>query len=383
MDEGGADHGGKTMASAWDWKMNPPAAAVAAIRWAPGETKWRAGGAMEHETMNSRSPFRLMGLFLALVPGSLWLQAREPAGNLQDLVRLESKVGQVSRNVLPATVALLSDRTGSSGSGVITSEDGLILTAAHVVQGTDELLVVFPDGKQVQGKVLGANYSKDIAMVKITDPGKWPFVKMGASKGLEAGDWVVALGHSAGFDAGRTPPVRFGRVISKGPGNFLTTDCTLIGGDSGGPLFDLDGKIVGIHSSIGQSLTNNNHAGIDGFRDDWDRILAGETWGALSMNPFANPEMPVLGIDMAMMRGVKGVIVRNMVAESPAADAGVRIGDVIRSLDGSAVRDGGELLQILAKRQAGDQVKLGVLRDNEALEITVKLKRRNELFEEQ
>ena len=95
---------------------------------------------------------------------------------------------------------------------------------------------------------------------------------MGASKPLEAGDWVIALGHSAGFDAGRTPPVRFGRVISKGPGNFLTTDCTLIGGDSGGPLFDLDGKIVGIHSSIGVSLTNNNHAGIDGFREDWDRI---------------------------------------------------------------------------------------------------------------
>jgi len=338
---------------------------------------------MQHETMRVKPPFPIIGLFLWLVPGSLWLQAREPAGNLQDLVKLESKVGQVSHKVLPATVALLSDRTGSSGSGVIASEDGLILTAAHVVQGTDQLLVVFPDGKQVQGKVLGANYSKDIAMVKITDAGKWPFVKMGASKGLAAGDWVVALGHSAGFDAGRTPPVRFGRVISKGPGNFLTTDCTLIGGDSGGPLFDLDGNIVGIHSSIGQSLTNNNHAGIDGFRDDWDRILAGETWGALSMNPFANPEMPVLGIDMAVMRGVKGVIVRNMIAESPAADAGVRIGDVIRSLDGSAVRDGGELLQILAKRQAGDQVKLGVLRDNEALEITVKLKRRNELFEEQ
>ena len=176
----------------------------------------------------------------------------------------------------PATVALLSERTGSSGSGVITTEDGLILTAAHVVQGAEEILVVFPDGKQVRGKVLGANYSKDIAMVQIEETGKWPFVEMGASKQLEAGDWVIALGHSAGFDASRPPPVRFGRVISKGPGNFLTTDCTLIGGDSGGPLFGLDGKIVGIHSSIGQSLTNNNHAGIDGFREDWDRIHAGE-----------------------------------------------------------------------------------------------------------
>jgi serine protease Do len=323
----------------------------------------------------------VIGLSCWMLAGLPSLAAREPTRDLGDLIRLESKVEEVSRKVLPATVALLSERTGASGSGVITTEDGLILTAAHVVQGADQLLVVFPDGKQVPGKVLGANYSKDIAMVRIAEPGKWPFVPMGASKPLDAGDWVIALGHSAGFDPGRPPPVRFGRLISKGPGNFMTTDCTLIGGDSGGPLFGLDGKIVGIHSSIGQSLTNNNHAGIDGFREDWDRLIAGETWGELSLNPFANPEMPVLGIGMGMVRGVNGVIVESVVHGSPAAAAGVRAGDVIRSMDGSAVRDGGELLQILAKRQAGDQVKLGVRRDQQSLEMNVTLKRRNELFE--
>jgi serine protease Do len=250
-----------------------------------------------------------------------------------------------------------------------------------VVQGAETMLVVFPDGKQVQGRVLGANYSRDMAMVRIQDKGRWPFVELGASKTLDAGDWVVALGHSAGFDPARTPPVRFGRVISKGPGNFLTTDCTLIGGDSGGPLFDLDGRVVAIHSSIGQSLANNNHAGIDGFREDWERMQAGETWGELSLNPFANPEMPVLGIGMAMMRGLKGVIVENVVQGSPAAAAGVRSGDVITSLDGSPVGDGGELLQLLAKRQAGDEVKLGVRRDQQTLQMNVTLKRRSELFE--
>jgi serine protease Do len=333
--------------------------------------------------MKAKSILMVIGLGLWQLSGWAQLQAREPSRTLADLVGLESKVEAVARKVQPATVALLSERTGSSGSGVLASEDGLILTAAHVVQGAEELLVVFPDGKQVQGKVLGANYSKDIAMVQITrSQGKWPFVALGSSKALDAGDWVVALGHSAGFDAGRSPPVRFGRVVSKGPGNFLTTDCTLIGGDSGGPLFDLDGRIIGIHSSIGQSLTNNNHAGIDGFREDWDRIRAGETWGALSMNPFANPEMPVLGIGMAMMRGVKGVIVESVVAGSPAAASGVRMGDVIRTLDGSVVRDGGELLQILAKRQAGDLVNLGLVRDKENMEVKVTLKRRNELYEQ-
>ncbi len=345
------------------------------------ETNSLAGGAMVHETMNMNRMTRIMAISLWLGAACLPLVAREPSRNLEDLARLEAKVKDVSRKVLPATVALLSERTGSSGSGVITTEDGLILTAAHVVQGAEELLVVFPDGKQVPGKVLGANYSKDIAMVKIAKSGKWPYAEMGTSEDLAAGDWVVALGHSAGFDASRPPPVRFGRVISEGPGNFLTTDCTLIGGDSGGPLFDLSGRIVGIHSSIGQSLTNNNHAGIDGFREDWKRIHAGETWGALSLNPFANPEMPVLGIGMAMARGIKGVIVESVVHGSPAAAAGVRPGDLIRSLDGSAVRDGAELLQLLAKRQAGDLVKLGVLRDRDSLDMNVTLKRRNELFE--
>jgi serine protease Do len=332
--------------------------------------------------MNMTPTIRIMKLGAVwLAAAILPLTAREPARNLEDLARLESKVQSVSEKVLPATVALLSETTGSSGSGVITREDGLILTAAHVVQGADEMLVVFPDGKQVRGKVLGANYSKDIAMVKINQRGNWPFVELGESKPLAAGDWVVALGHSAGFDAARTPPVRFGRVISKGPGNFLTTDCTLIGGDSGGPLFGVDGKIVGIHSSIGRSLTNNNHAGIDGFREDWDRIEDGETWGTLSLNPFANPEMPVLGIGMGMARGVNGVIVESVVRDSPAAAAGVRIGDVIRSLGGSDVRDGAQLLQVLAKCQPGDQVKLGFMRDRQRFEVDVTLKPRNELFQ--
>ena len=337
---------------------------------------------MNHETMKTTSILQILTLGLALTAGGARLEARAPAHNLLDLVRIESKVGEVSRKVMPATVALISDRTGSSGSGVVITEDGLILTAAHVVQGADVLLVVFPDGKQVQGKILGANYSKDIAMVKIVDAGKWPVVTMGKSKPLEAGDWVIALGHSAGFDAARTPPVRFGRVISKGPGNFLTTDCTLIGGDSGGPLFDLDGNLVAIHSSIGESLSNNNHAGIDGFREDWDRLKAGEAWGALTLNPFANPEMPVLGIGMGMIRGVQGVVVESVVPRSPAAAAGVRVGDLIRSIDGTIVADGSGLLKIIAKKRAGDEVTLALLRDRNELETKVTLKRRNELFQQ-
>lgn len=308
--------------------------------------------------------------------------AREPAESLADLKKLETMVSQVSTKSMPATVALVSEKTGSSGSGVLVSADGLILTAAHVVQGMKEVDVYFNDGKKWLGKVLGANYSKDIGMVKMVDTGPWPFVEIGASKPLEAGDWVVALGHSAGFDPARTPPVRFGRVMSDGPGNYFTTDCTLIGGDSGGPLFGIDGKLVGINSSIGESWKNNNHAGVDGFREDWDKLIAGETWGTLQMNPLANPETPVLGIGMGIVleRGVQGVPVQSIVPNSPAAAAGLRVGDLILSVDGEPVSEGGDLQQVLVKREAGDKVDLGIQRGEGKLEMNVELVKREELY---
>ncbi len=324
----------------------------------------------------------MRNFYIFLISGlaCLALQAREPVKRIEDLISLEKRVQAVSEKALPATVALVSDGTGSSGSGVIINKGGLILTAAHVIQGMKEVDVYFPDGKKWGGKVLGANYSKDIGMVQLVDAGPWPFVDLGESKPLEAGDWLVALGHSAGFDPARTPPVRFGRVMSDGPGNYFTSDCTLIGGDSGGPLFDLDGKLVGINSSIGESWKNNNHAGVDGFREDWERLLAGETWGALQMNPLANPETPVLGIVMGLRDEGRGVRVQKVEPNSPAAAAGLRVGDTIVTVDNEPVKGGTELQQVLIKKEVGDMVSLGLLRGTEKLKVDVELVKREELF---
>src|SRR5690606_29917481 len=106
----------------------------------------------------------------------------------------------------------------------------------------------------------------------------------------------------------------------------------------------------------GRSVQNNNHAGIDGFTEDWERLLNGDVWGKLELNPFDNPEKPVLGVDIASNWRGRGVLVDFVRPGLPAAKAGMKPGDVIVAIDGSDVRNGGELLQLLAKRQGGDTV---------------------------
>jgi serine protease Do len=338
----------------------------------PGQTKRVDRVALTcDEAMKHKRFFHGMtgALLAAALLSPVW--ARDPVGTIEDVRKLEQKISAVATKAMPATVALISEDSGASGSGVITTADGLILTAAHVIEGAEKVQVVFPDGKQVNGKVLGANLSKDIGLVQIVEDGPWPYIERGESKPLQAGDWVIAMGHSAGFDAARTPPVRFGRVVSDGPGNFLTTDCTLIGGDSGGPLFDLDGKVVGINSSIGQALKNNNHAGVDGFKEDWERLMAGEVWGELQMNPMLNPERPILGIALGPSVRGGGAVIGGVSAH--ASKAGLRPGDVIESIDGTKIRDGAFLQVLLAKKQAGDKVTVSVKRGGQSLDVEVEL----------
>jgi len=324
---------------------------------------------------------------LVIATAALFLptgQARgaEPVRTLDELRGIEAQVKAVYATTLPATVALLSDAVGSSGSGTIISDDGLIATAAHVVMGSEEVRVLFPDGQEHPGRVLGADFTKDVALVKIQSDGKtkFPAVGLGRSAPLKVGDWVVALGHSAGFDPTRKPPLRFGRVVSTGPGEMLTADCSLIGGDSGGPLFDLGGRLVGIHSSIGGAVNNNNHAGIDALRDDWKRLMAGDTWGRLALNPLANPETPVLGFVMGLGRG--GVPVEDVVPGSPAAKAGLRPGDILTHLDGKQIPDGKTLLVELAHMKPGRQVKISVMRGRRKLAFTAVLARRGDFYQQ-
>ena len=157
---------------------------------------------------------------------------------------------------LPATVGL--NVQDGQGSGVIVSKDGYVLTAGHVsgAPGT-RVTVVLSNGTMVRAQALGANNGIDSGMVKITTPGEYPFVPLGSTMNLVAGQWVVALGHPGGYQVSRPPVLRLGRILTVrgGPRGAVGTDCPLINGDSGGPLFDLDGRLIGINSRIGPMTT--------------------------------------------------------------------------------------------------------------------------------
>src|ERR1043166_8191567 len=118
-------------------------------------------------------------------------------------------------------------------------------------------------------------------MVKIADgkDTKYPFLEMGKSADLKVGQWVIAIGHPDGVRANRGPVVRVGRILVASQ-FVLQTDCTLVGGDSGGPLFDMEGRVIGIHSRIGGAkIIENMHVPIDTYREEWDRLAAGEEYG--------------------------------------------------------------------------------------------------------
>ncbi|MGB0991987.1 MAG: S1C family serine protease [Akkermansiaceae bacterium] len=300
--------------------------------------------------------------------------------NIEQLKALQTKVQAVAKKVLPATVSLTSARSGASGSGVIVNKEGLILTAGHVIRGAKEVTVTFPDGKQTRGKVLGANFTRDSAMVQIIGKAEnengWPHVEVGNSKGLGSGTFVVALGHAGGFDPTRTPPVRFGRLMTtQNKNRFITSDCTLIGGDSGGPLFDLNGKVIGIHSSIGRSLESNNHASIQGFHEDWEKLKKGESWGRLGGSRLDNPDAPVLGImTTRTRRGAVGI--RHVFEGSGAHKAGIRAGDTIISIQGKKITNLQALHAELLNYKPGDKVAVRLQRADQIITRTVTLSRR-------
>jgi serine protease Do len=284
--------------------------------------------------------------------------------NVDDLKAIQAHVKAVVEKVMPAVVNV---RIGNSqGSGVIVTEDGYVLTAGHVSGNPDrDAIVIFPDGKQVKGKTLGWNRGIDSGMVKITDEGKYPFCSMGKSGELKKGEWCIAIGHPGGYKAGRTPPVRLGRVLDAGT-VLIRTDCTLVGGDSGGPLFDMYGKVIGIHSRINGAITQNIHVPVDTYHETWDRLAKGESWGG-------GLGIPTARLGMQADPEAKICKVAKIEEGSAADKAGLKVDDVITAVNGKKIATFDDLRAEIEKRKPGDVITLDVRRGEETLKLEAKL----------
>lgn len=205
---------------------------------------------------------------------------------ITDLRTIETRVKDIVARVSPAVVAVNLRSGGGivSGSAVVISADGLVLTAAHVA-GTPkrEVTFLFPDGRTAKGITLGTDHDADAGLMRITDAGPWPFAPLGDLADARLGDWVVALGHPGGFDAKRPVDARLGRIIMQ-TARTMQTDSILLSGDSGGPLFDINGRVIGIHSSISTNAEQNFHVPISAFVQDWTRLANSENWGTPAAN---------------------------------------------------------------------------------------------------
>ena len=287
---------------------------------------------------------------------------------LAELKAMDQHQRQLVEKLTACTVGIVIGP--AHGSGVIITQDGYVLTAAHVAgEPRRKATFVLPDGRQVKGESCGLYRTMDAGLMKITDPGPWPFAPMAKADDVRVGQWCVATGHPGGFEKGRNPVVRMGRVIVKDKLS-ITTDCTLVGGDSGGPLFDMDGHVIGINSRIGRFLTANMHVPIAAYHEAWDRLVKYEAWGHM---PGTGPFLGVVGdqgSDVAKIASVR--------EDSPAKKAGLEPGDVIVKFGGKPVQDFTALQTFVGDSQPGDKVALEVLRGDKTLTLNVVIGERRE-----
>ena len=295
------------------------------------------------------------------------LRGRAPA-DIEELKALQERIRDLTDDILASTVAIQVGR--ANGSGVIVSKDGYVLTAAHVA-GTPKqsALIWLSDGSVKRGITLGLNQELDAGMIKITEPGDWPFAPLGQSSQLKAGQWCLATGHPGGFDGSRRSPVlRWGRVL-KTERSAILTDCTLVGGDSGGPLFDMHGRVVGIHSRIGKNLTINVHVPVDPYRSSWDRLVRGEVWGML--DPSQQGWLGVTSDDTS-----NDAKILEVVSGSPARMAGLRPGDVIVQVNEAQIGSFGDLQSEIRQHRPDDEVRLVVRRGEDEVPMVLRLGKR-------
>ena len=268
------------------------------------------------------------------------------------------------------------------GSGFVISEDGYIVTNNHVIDGADEIMIEFFDGKELPATLVGRDKNVDIALLKVEASGALPFVDFGDSDVARVGDWVMAMGNplGQGFSVSAGIISARNRELSGAYDDFIQTDAAINRGNSGGPLFDMDGDVIGVNTAImsptggsigiGFSMASKVVEPVVKQLKEFGEVRRG--WLGVNIGDVTQDMAQALGMDTPA-----GAIIRD-VFDGPAKDAGLLSMDVILMFDGKDVGDAGALVRLVGAAPVGKTVKTVVLRDGKRQTIDVVLGKRPE-----
>jgi serine protease Do len=272
------------------------------------------------------------------------------------------------------------NRRGTSlGSGFIIDGEGYIVTNNHVIQGAEDITVILRDDTQLKAKLIGSDSRVDVAVLKVEPPNKKPLpvAKFGDSDKSRVGDWVIAIGNPFGMGHSVTAGIisARGRALSDSLDDYLQTDAAINKGNSGGPLFNADGEVIGVNTAIYSpsgtnaglafSIPSNLVKQVAEQLREFGKVRRG--WIGVSYQSVTDDIADSFGLDKA-----RGVLVANVTADGPASKAGVKRNDIILSFAGQEVPDLRRFPRIVANARVGSTVDLVVWRQNK--ETTLKLR---------
>jgi serine protease Do len=337
--------------------------------------------------LENGAPFSFADLVERVSPAVVTINVEEeetPQSNAAQLQNLPPQLRQFLAPFGDGQQQTQPRRSVSMGSGFIINKDGLVVTNNHVVEGGKKITVKLPDGRQFEGKLVGADAATDVALLRIKSDKPLPTVEFGDDRGVRVGDWVVAVGNPYGLSNTVTAGIvsSIGRAIGNGPyTDFIQIDAPINRGNSGGPTFDLRGEVIGMNSMIfspsGGSVGIGFAIPSSTIHDVVNQLMAHghvtRGWLGVQIQPITPDIATSLGLTSP-----KGAIVQVVVPDSPAAKAGLVQGDIVTAINGKNIEDARDLTRHIAVLQPGEKANLTVNREDHVQTISVTITTRKE-----
>lgn len=268
------------------------------------------------------------------------------------------------------------------GSGFFISEDGTLVTNNHVIEGAEQITVHLSDGRELRAEIIGADVPTDLAVLRVQGGGRFPYVSLDPNANPRVGDWVVAVGNPFGLDGTATAGIISAtgrRDFGSSYVDFLQIDAPINRGNSGGPTFDLRGRVIGVNSAIFSPTGGNVGIGFAIPADTAARVIeqlldrgrVSRGWLGVTVQPLDQDIARSLGLE-----DDNGALVAAIVPDSPAARAGLQQGDVILTMDGQRIEDSRHLTQRIGATGVGANIRLGIQRNRRPMNINVRIAER-------